>query len=172
MLALLVFYCLFLSEDKNETWAAFTVHQTYPVYRAVGLLCLIPYLWSFDLHVWGRFRVNYVYVFEFNPRNRLTALQALELALNNSVVYLTNFSLYLLHGSMQLLHFVNKNVFPAALVVYLLVQLITPRFLLGKGRSKSGSAVRYVSMRVRGSIPGKPDILFFACCEGAPCSTC
>jgi xenotropic and polytropic retrovirus receptor 1 len=39
-----------------------------PVYRGIGCLVLIPWLWASDVAVWRKLRINYMYVLDCDVR--------------------------------------------------------------------------------------------------------
>ena len=49
---------------------AYTIGSTtaFPVFRACGGLLLLNWCWGVSTFVWSRFRINYIYLFEFDPR--------------------------------------------------------------------------------------------------------
>jgi hypothetical protein len=47
----------------------------FPVYRGVGMILALLWFFGLNVCVWEKFGVNYVYLFELDPRNRLSYLQ-------------------------------------------------------------------------------------------------
>ena len=40
----------------------------FPVFRACGGLLLVHWFWGFSVYVWNRYRINYIFLFDFDPR--------------------------------------------------------------------------------------------------------
>jgi len=133
-LTMTVVLSLFVDNEASQRWARLTSPFSYVTYRSLGLIHLLPYMWSFDVHFWQKARINYVYVFEFNPRKRLTDVQNIELALNSTLVYLANFTLFLRKREWGL-GAVRSEVFPITLWIYVLLQCFGPVFLVSKWRN-------------------------------------
>lgn len=41
------------------------------MYRMLAMAVLMTWYWGFDMWVWTKYRVNYVFIFEFNPRSHV-----------------------------------------------------------------------------------------------------
>ena len=39
----------------------------FPVFRACGGLVLLHWFWGFSTYTWTRYRINYIFLFDFNP---------------------------------------------------------------------------------------------------------
>ena len=77
-----------------------------PVYRALGGCIFMLWLWGFNVWVWSRFRINHVFIFEFNPRSRWHHFQIWNEVPNSDFVLLAfvpflflSFSFFQLHES-------------------------------------------------------------------------
>ena len=68
--------------------------MAFPVFRACGGLLLVHWCWGLSTFVWTRFRINYIYLFEFDPRNVNSALGILTEAVDETLVYLLIMLLY------------------------------------------------------------------------------
>lgn len=42
--------------------------SSFPVFRGCGGLLVFHWFWGFSTFIWARFRVNYIYLFDFNPK--------------------------------------------------------------------------------------------------------
>lgn len=60
----------------------------FPVFRACGGLLLLQWFWGFSVFMWTRYRVNYVFLFDFNPRLVRTPLEIITDAVNSTLTYL------------------------------------------------------------------------------------
>jgi len=97
-----------------------------PVYRCVGLLIVLLWLWSFLVQIWDAFGVPYVLMFQLNPRTRLTHFQLQVEAANLTIVYLLNSLLFLTHSGQIISERFSMAIYPAALFLFLLVKLFAP----------------------------------------------
>jgi xenotropic and polytropic retrovirus receptor 1 len=100
-----------------------SVHDAFfPVFRGVGLLIVQMWLWGISIYYWTKYRVNFVYIFEFNPRTRLTHQQIFEEAADLSIFF---FISSLLYGH-DLGLGASRVVFPLSLLVFTLLKLFAP----------------------------------------------
>ena len=66
----------------------------FAVFRACGGLLLLQWSWGCSVFLWTRFRVNYIYLFEFDPRIVSTPVQIVTEAVDNSLLFLSLMLLY------------------------------------------------------------------------------
>merc|ERR1719333_675489 len=64
-------------------------------YRAMGCFLAFLWFWSFDVYIWSKYRINYVFIFELEPRTRLTALQYFDEAAALTLIYLIDCILFI-----------------------------------------------------------------------------
>eukprot|EP00934_Nitzschia_sp_Nitz4_P000939 Nitzschia sp. Nitz4//scaffold98_size77359//32605//35181//NITZ4_005548-RA/size77359-processed-gene-0.16-mRNA-1//1//CDS//3329560757//939//frame0 len=98
----------------------------FPVFRACGGILLLRWFWGCSVFVWTRYRVNYIYLFDFNPRVVLTPFGIFEEAVDHTLVFLTLMLLYYKSGSHSIPLWIPEAYYPFALVVYTVMQLIFP----------------------------------------------
>jgi len=124
LISMLVWKIMF-SKRRDEYWSSLVTTPAYETYRGLGFLLLIPFLWGLNIHFWQKKRINYVYIFEFNPRKRLTDVQMIEVALNNMLIYSANLFLYLTQEEFTLTEWVHPVAFPTVLLLYFLSHILT-----------------------------------------------
>ena len=66
----------------------------FPVFRACGGILLLQWFWACSVFIWTRYRINYIYLFDFNPRIVATPLGLCEDAVDNTLVFLILMLLY------------------------------------------------------------------------------
>ena len=66
----------------------------FPVLRACGGLLILQWFWACSVFVWTRYRVNYIYLFDFNPRIVATSLTLFQEAVDNTLIFLLLTLLY------------------------------------------------------------------------------
>jgi hypothetical protein len=66
----------------------------FPVFRACGGILLLQWFWGCSVFVWTRYRINYIYLFDFNPRIVATPVGILEEAVDNTLVFMVIMLLY------------------------------------------------------------------------------
>ncbi len=59
-------------------------------YRCLGCFLCLLWFWSGDVYVWSKYRINFVFIFEFIPKTRLTFLQYFDEAATLTLVYFLN----------------------------------------------------------------------------------
>ena len=98
----------------------------FPVFRGCGGLLLLQWCWGFSVWVWTRYRVNYIYLFDFNPSIVNSPLAIFNEAVDNTLTYLLCTLLYYKAGAHDIPGSFPAGVFPFLLVVYTIYQLIFP----------------------------------------------
>ena len=72
-------------QDGKTTIGA---RHAFPVFRACGGLLLLQWFWGCSVFMWTRYRVNYIYLFDFNPRIVSTPIGIISDAVDNTLIYL------------------------------------------------------------------------------------
>ena len=72
-------------EDGKTTIGA---REAFPVFRACGGLLLLQWFWGCSVFMWTRYRVNYIFLFDFNPRIISTPIGIIADAVDNTLIYL------------------------------------------------------------------------------------
>lgn len=66
----------------------------FPVFRACGGLVLLHWLWGISTFVWTRYRVNYIFLFDFNPNIVDSPISIFNDAVDETLVFLVCMLLY------------------------------------------------------------------------------
>jgi hypothetical protein len=98
----------------------------FPVFRATGGLLLLQWFWGCSVWVWTRYRINYIYLFDFNPQIVESPLAIFNRAVDNTLFFLINMLLYYKAGAHDVPGHFPAGVFPFFLVLYTCYQLIFP----------------------------------------------
>lgn len=98
----------------------------FPVFRACGGLLLLQWFWGMSKWIWSRYRVNYIYLFDFNPHIVDTPLMIFDEAVDNTLIFLTCMLLYYKAGVHDIPGNFPAGVFPFILVVVTIYKLIFP----------------------------------------------
>jgi len=114
-----VFYGMFY---ENQT----VPHHCIYVYRSFACLVYGLWLWGFNVFIWTKYRINYAFAMDFDPRSRQQYYRIFDKAANMTLVFLVNLAAYLhIYTSSTLgSHFTLS--LPYGLMVYLLIQLFLP----------------------------------------------
>jgi hypothetical protein len=80
-----------LLEEGNSTIGG---RAAFPVFRACGGILSLQWFWGCSVFVWTRFRINYIYLFDFNPRIVATSIGIFEEAVDNTLVFMGLMLLY------------------------------------------------------------------------------
>jgi hypothetical protein len=59
--------CSFLAINIT-TDLAIKIRPILMCYRMMAMICLLVWGWGVDMYIWAKYRVNYVFIFEFDPR--------------------------------------------------------------------------------------------------------
>jgi SPX domain/EXS family len=73
-----------LVADGNSTIGG---RSAFPVFRACGGILLLQWFWGCSVFIWTRYRINYIYLFDFNPKIVETPLGIFEDAVDNTLVF-------------------------------------------------------------------------------------
>ncbi len=66
----------------------------FPVFRGCGGLLLLQWFWGCSVYVWTRYRINYIYLFDFNPRIVSSPISLFNDAVNDTLIFLICMLLY------------------------------------------------------------------------------
>jgi hypothetical protein len=80
-----------LVKDGNSTIGGRTA---FPVFRACGGLLLVHWFWGMSVYIWNRYRINYIFLFDFDPRIVSPAIDIFEDATAETLVFLIIMLLY------------------------------------------------------------------------------
>lgn len=103
------------------------LYPVIPVYRSLYLVVFAIWLWGLCVWMWTKFRISYVFVFEFNPRTRLSHFQIFNEAANLTLILLVSSLLQVSHHRLWLgSRYVSKHAYPIATFLYFLIKLLVP----------------------------------------------
>jgi len=119
-----------------------------PLYRAVGLMIALVWMWGFNVFIWSRYRINHVFIFEISPRLKLNHFEIWDEAASLSIVVLLNSLLFLHHQQYRLKTRLSEIVYPLALVAFILIKILSQVFT---GQGKTGSVQKDI-MYSMGSV--------------------
>jgi len=98
----------------------------FPVFRACGGLLLVHWFWGFSVFVWQRYRINYIYLFDFNPRIVDTPMLIFNDVVDETLVFLILILLYYKSGAHDMPDLIPTGSYPLILVIYTVKCLIFP----------------------------------------------
>ena len=102
--------------------------SAFPVFRACFGLLAWHWFWGFSVYIWTRYRINYIYLFEFDPRNVDTPIDIFNDAVDETLVYLICTLLYYKTDSDDQLFpdLIPPGAYPLFLILYTIKCLIFP----------------------------------------------
>jgi hypothetical protein len=98
----------------------------FPVFRALGGLVLLHWFWGISTYVWTRYRVNYIFLFDFNPNIVESPIGIFNDAVDETLVFLVCMLLYYKSGAHDIPGIVPPGFYPFFLVLYAIKCLILP----------------------------------------------
>ena len=114
-------------------WGMVKDHQStiggrtaFPIYRACGGLLMLQWCWGVSVWVWSRYRINYIYLFDFNSSIVASPLSIFNEAVDNTLFYLLCALLYYKAGAHDIPWAFPAGVFPFILLLYTSYQLVFP----------------------------------------------
>mmetsp|Transcript_47140 Transcript_47140/g.87573 ORF Transcript_47140/g.87573 Transcript_47140/m.87573 type:complete len:581 (-) Transcript_47140:544-2286(-) len=112
-----------LVSDGNATIGGRTA---FPVFRACGGLLLLHWFWGVSVYVWTRFRVNYIFLFDFDPRIVDTPMNIFNESVDETLVFFICMLLYYKSGAHDMPEVIPAGGYPFLLVLYTCKKLIFP----------------------------------------------
>lgn len=100
---------------------------SFPVFRARGVgLLLIRWFWGLSVHVWNWYHVNYIFLFDFDPRIVDTPIMILEDATDETLIFLSLMLLYYNSGAGDIPDIIPPGCYPFILVLYTIKCIVFP----------------------------------------------
>mmetsp|Transcript_3270 Transcript_3270/g.4362 ORF Transcript_3270/g.4362 Transcript_3270/m.4362 type:complete len:725 (+) Transcript_3270:102-2276(+) len=98
------------------------------VYRGIGVFLLCFWCWTAAVYFWNTARVNYTYLFEFDPRHQYQLEGLLNKSSSLTIIYLSNILIYykVRRGEFYGLDKVNANYLPLLMMIIALIIMIFP----------------------------------------------
>ena len=96
------------------------------IYRSLGVLLALIWFWSIDVYIYSSKRINYSFIFELDPRSRLTFLQCFDSAITFSIFYFANLLIFT-----EVYNHIGWKwsvIWPTALFIFVIIRLIIPLF--------------------------------------------
>lgn len=100
--------------------------SAFPVFRACFGLLIWHWFWGMAVYVWTRFRINYIYLFDFDPRNVDTPLDIFNDAVDETLVFLVCMLMYYKSDVGDMPLWVPPRAYPTFLILYTVKCLIFP----------------------------------------------
>jgi hypothetical protein len=66
----------------------------FPIFRACGGLLLLQWYWGCSVFVWTRYRINYIFLFDFVPSTISTPFDIFCAAVDNTLLFIMLMLLY------------------------------------------------------------------------------
>lgn len=102
------------------------LQPAFPVYRALAGFLLLRWCWGLSTLVWGRTRVNYVYLFEIDPRAVSSPLEVFNNVAAETIIYLANLLIYYKLLLRRFPRIMPPGCLPLILCLYALSQMVYP----------------------------------------------
>mmetsp|Transcript_87128 Transcript_87128/g.177589 ORF Transcript_87128/g.177589 Transcript_87128/m.177589 type:complete len:717 (+) Transcript_87128:334-2484(+) len=110
-------------KDGKSTIGA---RHAFPVFRACGGLLLLQWFWGCSVFMWTRYRVNYIFLFDFNPRIVQTPLEIITDAVDNTLLFMFLMLLYYKGGARDIPQVIPPGGYPLILVFATLWKAMHP----------------------------------------------
>jgi hypothetical protein len=105
---------------RHSAW----VSAVLPIYRGLGCLILLNWLWGINLFVWNKFKINYLFLLELDPRYTKNYSEMFNQATTMTIVALANFLLFFktLRGDTP--DWISSGYMPMVLLGYVLYMIM------------------------------------------------
>ena len=100
--------------------------SAFPVFRACGGLLLWHWCWAGATFVWRRYRINYIYLFDFNPQIVQDPATLFDECVDETIVFLVTLILYYKTSTHTMPEWFPPGIYPAFLVLYTIWHFIFP----------------------------------------------
>ena len=100
--------------------------SAFPVFRACGGLLLWHWCWAGATFVWRRYRINYIYLFDFNPQIVQDPATLFDECVDETIVLLVTLILYYKTSTHAMPEWFPPGIYPAFLVLYTIWHFIFP----------------------------------------------
>lgn len=100
--------------------------SAFPVFRGIGGLLTWHWCWGVSVYVWRRYRINYIYLFDFNPKIVRVPRAIFNDCVDETVVFLVTLLLYYKSSTHTMPEWAGPGVYPAFLVLYTVSKFIFP----------------------------------------------
>ena len=106
--------------SSNNFW----VDAVIPIYRATGFLIMAYWMWGLNVYVWRKYHINYMFLFELDPRTSDTHRKIFSNAITISIVYLVDFLFYFKMQRGDFMKWCPPGIWPMSLFVLILLIMV------------------------------------------------
>mmetsp|Transcript_15878 Transcript_15878/g.33577 ORF Transcript_15878/g.33577 Transcript_15878/m.33577 type:complete len:856 (-) Transcript_15878:67-2634(-) len=100
--------------------------SAFPVFRGIFGLLAWHWFWGMSVYVWTRYRINYIFLFEFDPRNVDTPIDIFNDAVDETLVFLICMLMYYKADAGDMPLWIPPRAYPLFLILYTMKCLIFP----------------------------------------------
>ena len=100
--------------------------SAFPVFRACGGLLLLQWYWGCSVFVWTRYRINYIFLFDFMPTTISTSFDIFCAAVDNTLIFMVLMLLYYKAGAHEIPEVIPTDVYPLILIMITIYKLLFP----------------------------------------------
>lgn len=100
--------------------------STFPIFRACGGLLLLQWYWGCSVFVWSRYRINYIFLFDFIPSTITTPFDIFCAAVDNTLIFMLLLLLYYKAGADEIPDVIPTNMYPLILILMTICKLLFP----------------------------------------------
>jgi len=98
----------------------------FPIFRACGGLLLLQWFWACSVSIWTRYRINYIYLFDFVPSTVRSPFDLFCAAVDNTLVFMILMLLYYKAGSHDIPQIIPVGVYPLLLICCTIWKIVYP----------------------------------------------
>jgi len=100
--------------------------SAFPVFRGIFGLLAWHWFWGVSVYVWSRYRINYIYLFEFDPRYVDTPVDIFNDAVDETLVFLICMLMYYKADTGDMPLWIPPRAYPSFLILYTVKCLLFP----------------------------------------------
>eukprot|EP01084_Bolivina_argentea_P249721 418177_1 len=96
------------------------------IYESCGVFTLFLWFWTLLVYIWSNKRINFVFIFQLNPRSRLTFLQYFDIVTTLTNIYLIHIILFI--QTFKEFGAYYSIIWPISLFIFYILYLLLPIF--------------------------------------------
>lgn len=100
--------------------------SAFPIFRACGGLLLLQWYWGCSVFVWTRYRINYIFLFDFIPNTISTSFDIFCAAVDNTLIFMLLMLLYYKAGAHEIPDVIPVDMYPLILILITVYKLLFP----------------------------------------------
>jgi hypothetical protein len=101
--------------------------SNFPIFRGVSMIILMLWCWGVMVFIYKRYRINYVFIMQFDPRTALGHFQVFKVAAQLTCLWMITFLFFIGHSKTDFSVLgINPKIYPLILIFGFIFLIINP----------------------------------------------